>query len=259
MHRIMGVLSLVGGYILFTDTRLAAAQHAVSRPIAPPTGPVSLEGDLVQRADTPLVQLTPANTVLRISVRRRTLWVIVENDTLHRAPVAVGAARSFTYGGTHWSFATPRGRFVVRAKRTDPVWIPPDWHYAEVAARNHLRLASLPATGRVLRNGLRLEIRDSVIGMVAANDTAFLALPMDEHIVFDGTLFIPPYDTHNRRLHGELGAYALDLGDGYMIHGTVDPASIGSDRTHGCIRLHDADLLWIYTYVPVGASVVIRD
>ena len=97
------------------------------------------------------------------------------------------------------------------------------------------------------------------MGVIAARDTTFLPLPVSEHIIFDRTLFIPPFGTLNRQLRGELGAYALDLGDGYMMHGTADPSSIGSDRTHGCIRLADADLLWLFTYVPVGVPVIIRD
>lgn len=214
---------------------------------------------VIRAQEVPPVALTPNNTEIRIAVRRRTLTVIVVGDTMRRATVAVGGGRSFTYAGTQWRFGTPRGRFVIRAKRTDPVWIPPDWHYAEVAARHRLKLARLAPTGRTLRNGSRLLVRDSVVGVIAARDTTFLPLPVSEHIIFDRTLFIPPFGTLNRQLRGELGAYALDLGDGYMMHGTADPSSIGSDRTHGCIRLADADLLWLFTYVPVGVPVIIRD
>ncbi len=81
---------------------------------------------------------------------------------------------------------------------------------------------------------------------------------MDEHIVFDSTLFIPPTETRNRELQGELGEYALDLGDGYMLHGTFDQSTIGSDTTHGCIRLASDDLTWLYENVPIGATVVVR-
>lgn len=148
---------------------------------------------------------------------------------------------------------------MVRAKRTDPMWMPPDWHYAEVAERHRLKLVPLSTAGRRLRDGSRLAVRDSVVGLIPAGDTAFLALPIGEHVVFDSTLFIPPLATLNRRLKGELGDYALDLGDGYMLHGTADQTTIGSDGTHGCIRLGDAELLWLYTHVPVGMPVIIRN
>ncbi len=48
--------------------------------------------------------------------------------------------------------------------------------------------------------------------------------------------------TAHRRILGELGRYKLDLGDGSLIHGTPDQASVGSATTHGCLRLREADL-----------------
>jgi lipoprotein-anchoring transpeptidase ErfK/SrfK len=77
-------------------------------------------------------------------------------------------------------------------------------------------------------------------------------------VVFDSTLFIPPVGTRNRQLEGALGAFALDLGDGYLLHGTPDPTSIGTASTHGCIRLGDADIAWLHDHVPVGAPVHVR-
>ncbi len=207
--------------------------------------------------EAPAFVLTPKNVRLEVSVKARRLLVIAGEDTLRRAPVSVSSGRDFRYAGQTWRFATPRGRLVIRGKRTDPVWVPPDWHYAEVAHQHRLKLARL-ARARALKNGDRLLVRDSVVGVMRKGDTAFLALPIGEHVVFDSTLFIPPVSTLNRRLHNELGDYALDLGDGYMLHGTSDQRTIGTDATHGCIRLADGDLAWLYTYVPVGVAVVVR-
>lgn len=207
--------------------------------------------------DAPKFVLTPRNVRLEISVKKRTLWVVAGSDTLREAKVSVASGRDLSYAGRTWRFATPRGRLRIQGKRTDPVWLPPDWHYAEVAKQHKLKLARFHPGVR-LRNGDRLFVRDSVIGVRPKGDTAFLALPVTEHVVFDSTLFIPPISTLNRRLHGELGDYALDLGDGYMLHGTADQMSIGSDATHGCIRLADEDLTWLYTYVPVGVTVLVR-
>jgi lipoprotein-anchoring transpeptidase ErfK/SrfK len=83
----------------------------------------------------------------------------------------------------------------------------------------------------------------------------FSPLPDEEHIVFNDTLYIPPIVTTNRHVPGELGRYALDLGDGYLIHGTNNPSSIGQAVTHGCIRLGDDDIAWLYRNVPTGAAV----
>jgi lipoprotein-anchoring transpeptidase ErfK/SrfK len=52
-----------------------------------------------------------------------------------------------------------------------------------------------------------------------------------------------------------LGDFALYLGDGYMIHGTLYQRYLGYNVTHGCIRLGDADLEYVYQTTPIGASV----
>ncbi|MWV45778.1 L,D-transpeptidase family protein [Paenibacillus sp. HJL G12] len=44
----------------------------------------------------------------------------------------------------------------------------------------------------------------------------------------------------------------------YGIHGTNDPASIGHEVSHGCIRMYNEDVLDLSTYVPVGTRVTIR-
>ena len=78
---------------------------------------------------------------------------------------------------------------------------------------------------------------------------------LDEHIVFDNTLFIPPADTKHRQIAGELGHFRLTLGDGYQLHGTPYANSIGAAVTHGCVRLHDEDVEWLYDNIPVGTKV----
>jgi hypothetical protein len=145
----------------------------------------------------------------------------------------------------------------VLRKQVDPIWRPPDWYYVETAVTRGLQVEQLDAGKPVsLRDGRQLVVRDSVAGLILS-DGEFAALPTDEHIVFDGTLYIPPYFTKNRQVAGELGYYALDLGDGYLLHGTPDAESIGDAVTHGCMRLHDADIEWLYDHIPVGTPVYI--
>jgi len=192
-----------------------------------------------------------------ISIDDRELWVVLRTDTLLAAPVAVSMDESMTYAGRTWRFETPSGLRRVLGKKGNPVWTPPDWHYAEVAQRHSLKLAPLKAGRTTLSDGNWLEVRDSVIGLVNKYDKEYESLPLDEEIVFDGTLFIPPMGTLNRRIEGELGLHALDLGSGYLLHGTPYKASIGTAVTHGCIRLHDEDIEWLYDMIPVGAKVYI--
>jgi len=55
----------------------------------------------------------------------------------------------------------------------------------------------------------------------------------------------------------ELGAYAMDLGDGYLIHGTLYKRALGLSVTHGCVRLGDDDLDRVYHTVRIGTPVYI--
>ncbi len=54
-----------------------------------------------------------------------------------------------------------------------------------------------------------------------------------------------------------LGDYALYLGGGYLIHGTLYQRLLGRSVTHGCIRLGDEDLAAVFKATPVGARVYI--
>jgi hypothetical protein len=192
-----------------------------------------------------------------VSILDRQVRVLRDSDTLLAAPAAVASGMTLDYAGRRWTFRTPRGRHVVLSKAEHPVWTPPDWVYAEAALEHGLALTRWPASGSVrLRDGRRLVVRDSLVGVIGS-DEPFQPLPVDEHLVFGDTLWIPPYGTLNRRVEGELGRYALDLGDGYLIHGTPDPSSIGLAVTHGCIRLYAEHIAWLYLHVPRGTPVFI--
>ncbi len=74
-----------------------------------------------------------------------------------------------------------------------------------------------------------------------------------------------PSDRYGRDDPGNpIGEYwvGLDgLGDdavyvGYGLHGTVDPDSIGSQQSMGCVRMHDEDIALVYELLQEGASIV---
>ena len=67
----------------------------------------------------------------------------------------------------------------------------------------------------------------------------------------------PPPDSPERLVAGELGAYLLNLGDGYLIHGTKREELLGRAVSHGCVRLGADDLKKLYEMTPVGAKVYI--
>ncbi|HUQ45903.1 MAG TPA: L,D-transpeptidase family protein [Gemmatimonadaceae bacterium] len=191
-----------------------------------------------------------------VDIGNHRLHVIDGADTLRSAPVATAKNTTLSFGGKSWRFETPRGVRTVLAKDKDPVWTPPEWHFAEVASENGLKLRSL-ARGQVirLRDGTRLTTKGDEVGVIVPGETEFVPMVLDEHVVFDNTLFIPPVGTKHRTVAGELGHYRLKLGDGYQLHGTPFAKSIGTSATHGCVRLHDEDIEWLYENVPVGTKV----
>ena len=192
-----------------------------------------------------------------VSLNDRELWAIIGPDTLLTAPIAASTDETLEYAGKSWRFETPRGVRTVIDKKENPVWIPPEWHYAEVAQEHGLKLAAMIPGKTVLSDGRVLDVRDDQVGVVDGKSGEFAYLPTDEEVIFDGTLFIPPIGTLNRRIEGELGRHMLDTGNGFLLHGTPDKASIGTAATHGCIRLRDADIAWLYDMIPVGTRVYI--
>jgi hypothetical protein len=192
-----------------------------------------------------------------ISVAERNLWVIAGGDTLLSAPVAVGSGRTLRGKDRTWAFVTPRGEATVVRKEVDPVWIPPDWHYLEIAAKHALRLQQLDAKVPVsLRGGALLLVRGEVIGVLEP-DSTFTELLEDQEIIIDDVLYIPPFGTRQRRIEGALGPYRLVLSNGIGIHGTPYQETIGEAETHGCIRMYDDDITWLYENIPVGTRVTI--
>ena len=68
---------------------------------------------------------------------------------------------------------------------------------------------------------------------------------------------VPPKDHPSRWEEGVLGDYALDLVDGYMIHGTIYKRLMGMPVTHGCVRLGDEDLEIVFNTLNIGSKVYI--
>jgi len=193
---------------------------------------------------------------LVVSLQDRHLWAIVGRDTVLSAPVAVAKGTTLEFGKREWTFDTPRGVRTVLGKEADPIWQPPEWLYAETALEYGLKLGHLTTGHPIkLKDGRSLTMKNGVAGVVEHGE--FAELPTDEHIVFDNTLFVPPMGSKNRKVEGELGKYRLLLGDGYLLHGTPYKESIGLAATHGCVRMRDEDIEWLYDHVPVGTKVYI--
>lgn len=68
---------------------------------------------------------------------------------------------------------------------------------------------------------------------------------------------IPPPGDESRFDQYTLGDYKLEIGDGYMVHGTLYKRMIGMPVTHGCVRMLDDDIEAVFKTLPLGAKVII--
>jgi lipoprotein-anchoring transpeptidase ErfK/SrfK len=68
---------------------------------------------------------------------------------------------------------------------------------------------------------------------------------------------VPSARSSKRYDTSTLGDYALGLGNGYFIHGTLYQRRLGLPETHGCIRIGDTDLEVIYNTLCVESKVFI--
>lgn len=172
---------------------------------------------------------------LVVSIEEKRVWYLRGNDTLFVAPIAVGSGKTMVLGGQTKRFETPRGAMKITHKEKDPVWVPPTWHYHEIARKQGLQ----------------------VVDMSGAPRDALAGFPPGEEPIADGKIYIPPIGSPQRRHKGVLGAAKLEMYDGYYFHGTQDEASIGTAASHGCIRMRKDDVLWMYDNVAIDTPVYI--
>ncbi|MGH7555632.1 MAG: L,D-transpeptidase [Longimicrobiales bacterium] len=201
--------------------------------------------------------MTSRGTRIVVSVEERALWVMRDSAVVFRAPVAVGMHEGFTYRGKRYDFRTPVGQRKVLAKAPDPIWKPPDWHYYEKVVQQELEPVQLALGSRAqLADGSFIEVRGDQVGRVNPFGNFAPFTPGNE-IVFDGKIFIPPHGTAQRQIPLILGTRKLEIGDGYLIHGTPDEFTIGEAVSHGCVRMYNDDVMRVYEMAPVGTAVFI--
>ena len=267
---ILLALLAAGGVTAFVGERVVEARFArdVSRIVY--NDNLELLQDLREHAnaaeDSLLALLeTPADSepeeAIIISITDNKLWYRVRDSVVFETRVATGSGKVLEKGpdGSRWKFETPRGRLKVLSKEEDPAWVPPDWHFVEQASKRGLRLTKLNR-GESIDAGDGSTITVSGSDVVRKNsDGSVTPLEAEDgkEIVVNGQLIVPPYGTNQRRYKGVLGTHRLVMGNGYAIHGTNVPTSIGQSVSHGCVRLLNEDIAHLYEIVPVGTPVYI--
>ncbi len=66
-----------------------------------------------------------------------------------------------------------------------------------------------------------------------------------------------PKNADDRVVGGELGDYALGFGSGYFLHGTLYTRLLGRNVTHGCVRIGDEDLKFLFRSASIGTKIYI--
>jgi hypothetical protein len=266
------LLLMIASTALFARTALVRHERDVSRmvfndnlqlldDVRKSTG--ALDDSLAQVSTTSASDAIPTNgPYIVVSIEDHRIWYKQRDSVLFTTQVATGSGKVLDAvgGQSRWKFETPRGRLVVQSKEEDPAWIPPDWHFVEMARKRGLgimrlnRGQSIPASDgsvitvegtdmvRKYRDGRVVPIEPGVEG---------------REVVAGGNIVIPPFGTNQRKYKGVLGTHRLNLGDGYALHGTDQPESIGRSVSHGCVRLRNEDIEMLYQMVPVGTPVFI--
>jgi hypothetical protein len=268
---------LIGAMLLVTAASSALFAHTASLRLQRNVGRAVLEDDtdllegvkwsLDATADA-LRQAEQAATppadrpYIVVSTGERELWYKKGEEVLFHTQVATGSGKTLVReggGDEVWKFETPRGRLSVISKEEDPVWAPPDWHYVEQARKRGAGLVRL-------ERGQSLTSSDGSVVTVSGNEVvkrsadgsqSTLSATDGREIMVDGNLVVPPLGTMQRRYEGVLGTRRLNLGNGYALHGTNQPDSIGRAVSHGCVRLRNADIEKLYDMVTVGTPVYI--
>jgi len=267
------LLLMVGSTMLFARTALVRHERDVSRMVF--NDNVQLLDDVRKSTgalDDSLAQVSTGGSAsdaiptnrpyLVVSIEDHRLWYKQGDSVLFTTQVATGSGKVLDAAGgeSHWKFETPRGRLVIQSKEEDPAWIPPDWHFVEQARKRGLGIVRL-------NRGQSIPSGDGSVITVDGTDMVRKyrdgrTVPIEpgvegREVVAGGNIVIPPFGTSQRKYKGVLGTHRLNMGDGYALHGTDKPESIGRSVSHGCVRLRNEDIETLFQMVSVGTPVFI--
>lgn len=201
----------------------------------------------MESTDKRIEDMHDSSLVITVSTAENRVYARRNGQLVFEAVCSTGKNTTLRTGGETKVFRTPIGRFRIISKEENPKWVPPDWHYIEEAQSNGLGvvrlgygqcIADLCARGRdVYSGGYRIE--------------------GGQLLVRGGAVVIPPVGTSARQFPEVLGTHRLNLGDGYALHGTQAVKQLGTNASHGCVRLANEDIARLYSMTSVGDEVII--
>lgn len=234
---------------------------AFAAPDAPPAG-LPQVGTAPAIPNVSPAQPSPAEIAARRARRRR--WLRILAFTLLTLAVATTALAGYivSKGGFYSQLAT------LPASEANKIEVKPQGVY--VVVDTHANRLRVYKDGQLLREaicstGSGTVLRDPRNGKTWIFDTPYgerkvlrktrdpIWYKPDWAFIEEGQL--PPKNPAERADDISLGKYGLYMGDGYIIHGTIFQSLLGRKLTHGCVRLGDDDLEFVFQNVPVGAPV----
>ena len=235
----------------------------------------------VEKVEVHLEEAEDTDRTIIVSTAENRIVVRQGGKVVFTAICSTGKGTTLIEDGRKMVFETPTGRFKIRSKEENPVWVPPDWHYVEEARKKGGAVVRLrpgeavdaatgdpvaldsssgglwsALSGKSKPKGKVLTVENGTVVEVRPDGTK-QELPPGELIRAGKNVVIPPVTAPQRKFDKVLGHYRLNLGGGYALHGTQATDQLGRPASHGCVRLGDKDIEALYAMTKVGDQVII--
>jgi len=86
----------------------------------------------IQRLSRKYQTYSPGQTYIVINTTENKFFLYKNKKLVREGSCSTGSYKKLVAAdGKSWTFKTPRGKFEIRGKRTNPVWHKPDWAFIE--------------------------------------------------------------------------------------------------------------------------------
>jgi L,D-transpeptidase YbiS len=110
-----------------------SAEYLSEHTAPPPEPPSGKKPGGAAAAEAALAKIRPKGVFIVIDRVKNLLYLREGDQVLLKAVISAGAGSVLDdpKTGRQWVFDTPAGRFYVKGKRENPIWVAPDWDYIE--------------------------------------------------------------------------------------------------------------------------------